>query len=114
MRGADLTQAVLVGADLTGADLTNARLYQCAAEGLCAHGAIMVRCDLSYADLSHANVTDADLFGATFVRTNLHELIVSGARLPHQRQALMTDPARRKAEQWHKRWPIQRIEEHNE
>ena len=63
---ANLTEAVLVGANLAGADLSHANLTQ----------AVLASANLAGADLSHANLGGADLGGA-----DLHYAILVGANL---------------------------------
>ena len=108
-RGANFSNAIMIGADLTQADFTGARLYQAIGTELKAQQARLVNCDLTYADLSHAVLDRADLSGATLFRTNFHKVAEEGAQIPSRRAALRPDADRATAEDWHARWPAQPV-----
>ncbi|GAB3462793.1 pentapeptide repeat-containing protein [Actinophytocola sediminis] len=65
LRGLDLSQERLAGADLHGADLT---------------GTVLLQADLTGADLTGANLTGADLRQATMVGANLRGANLTDAR----------------------------------
>jgi uncharacterized protein YjbI with pentapeptide repeats len=65
-RGADPTEAVILGADLTRTDLT---------------GAVLVGANLSGADLTDADLTDADLTGADLTGADLTRTVFDGTNL---------------------------------
>ena len=76
LRGADLSDAILSGADLRCANLRGANL-----SGANLSAADLSDANLSGADLSGANLSDANLRGANLSGANLSGAILSGANL---------------------------------
>jgi hypothetical protein len=81
LRGAELTEANLVGANLSNADLTDADLYEANLSNADLTGATLWETGLNYANLSGANLTGADLREACINRANLSGANLTGADL---------------------------------
>jgi hypothetical protein len=71
LRGFDLSQARLAGADLHGADLTGVSLLQADLTGADLHDANLTGANLGQAELAGANLRGADLTGAWAGQVNL-------------------------------------------
>ena len=66
LRGIQLSNAILVGADLRVVDLSNASLYRADLTSASLSQAILSGADFRFANLSNANFVNADLTGAKF------------------------------------------------
>jgi uncharacterized protein YjbI with pentapeptide repeats len=100
LAGADLSQAILLGADATEANFAKARLFQCTATGLIAPGASFQDADLTNADFSHANLDRANLNGVMLNRTNFHAVSEQDARISSRQGLLPPDKDRTTSETW--------------
>ena len=81
LRGADLSDASLRGANLRGADLSNANLSNADLRGADLRGANLRGAGLSEADLSNANLRGAGLSEADLSNANLRGADLRGANL---------------------------------
>ncbi|EIN6656536.1 pentapeptide repeat-containing protein [Salmonella enterica subsp. enterica serovar Soerenga] len=82
MRGADLCDADLCGADLRGANLCDADLYGANLRGANLCGADLRGANLCGADLRGADLCDADLRGANLCGADLRGADLCDADLP--------------------------------
>ncbi|EGG3958311.1 pentapeptide repeat-containing protein [Salmonella enterica] len=82
LRGADLCDANLCGANLYGADLCDANLYGADLRGADLRDANLYGADLRGADLCGADLCDADLCDANLRGANLRGADLRGANLP--------------------------------
>ncbi|EIB1233397.1 pentapeptide repeat-containing protein [Salmonella enterica subsp. enterica serovar Soerenga] len=82
MRGADLCDADLCGADLRGANLCDADLYGADLRGANLCGADLRGANLCGADLRGADLCDADLRGANLCGADLRGADLCDADLP--------------------------------
>jgi hypothetical protein len=81
LRGADLSEAYLRGADLYKADLSGTDLSEADLRGADLYKADLSGTDLSEADLSEADLREADLSGASLRGANLRGVSLRGADL---------------------------------
>ena len=81
LRGADLRDANLYGADLRGADLRHASLHGAYLRHASLHGADLYGADLYGADLRGADLRHASLHGAYLRHASLHGADLYGADL---------------------------------
>ena len=110
LRGIQLTNAILVGADLRVVDLSNASLYRADLTSASLSQAILTGVDFRFANLSNANFVNADLTGAKFggyggklTNVNLQANVVDA----DFREADLTDVAWLPSELWKAKlfWP---------
>lgn len=81
LRGLDLDQEQLAGADLHGSNLAGASLIQAGLTGADLHGANLAGAKLGQADLAGANLSGANLTGAGIGQTDLKNADLRGAVL---------------------------------
>ena len=79
--GADLRNAILYGANLRGANLRNAILYNAILYDADLYGANLRGADLRNAILYDADLRNADLYGANLCGANLYDADLCGADL---------------------------------
>ncbi len=81
LRGVDLRDSFLDGADLSGSDLSSACLRRASLKQIDLRGAKLVGADLTGTNLAGADLRDADLTGAALAGTNLAGADLRGANL---------------------------------
>ena len=99
LRGSDLSDANLCGANLRGSDLSDANLRGSDLSGANLCGANLCGSDLYGANLYGANLRDADLYGANLYGANLRGSDLSFTKINWDSHDLIAEILRREAEE---------------